>query len=95
LHKEKKKGSEVTSAVHSFFLFCLLLKQEVLAREGIDKDTLKTFFDKDLLANPLLNPNEEPETAGNLKKKPARELDLNQTPPAEEVEPDAGGGGGE
>lgn len=53
-----------------------------LARKGIDKETLKTLFSPDVLP---LDLNEEPE--------PARELDLNKSPPRELDE--AGDGGGE
>jgi len=56
-----------------------------LAREGIDKDTLQTLFSQDVLANPPLDQNEEPEPARDwdLNKSPRLELDLNKSPPRE------------
>jgi len=56
-----------------------------LAHKGVDKDTLKTLFSPDVLANPPLDQNEEPEPARDwdLNKSPRLELDLNKSPPRE------------
>lgn len=67
-----------------------------LAGKGIDKGSLETLFYPGVLQ---LDQNEEPEPARerdfDLNQRPRLELDLNQTPPAEQVEPDDGGGGGD
>ena len=65
-----------------------------LARKGTDNDTLETLFSPDILANPPLDQNEEPEPARERDFDLNQRLfDLNQNPPPELDE--AGDDGGE